>query len=148
MDRLQAALAGGAVGACTLTLLHESVRRAVPDAPRLDVLGIRAIARSLRAAGREPMTRESLHKMALAGDLVANSLYYSLVGAGDRREALLCGSLLGLAAGVGALTLAPPLGLGSAPVNRTPATKVMTVAWYVAGGLAAAAAFRLFTRRA
>ena len=35
------ALASGVAGACALTLLHEGVRRAVPDAPRMDVLGER-----------------------------------------------------------------------------------------------------------
>lgn len=37
-----AALAGGAAGAAALTLLHETARQTVPDAPRMDVLGERA----------------------------------------------------------------------------------------------------------
>ncbi len=46
---------------------------------------------------------------------------------------------LGLAAGAGALVLPKPLGLGEAPKSRRPATRIMTVAWYLIGGLAAAA---------
>jgi hypothetical protein len=83
-----------------------------------------------------------LHGWALAGDLALNSLYYSLVGVGDREGAFQRGVLLGLAAGVGAVALPGPLGLGTGPSARTPATQAMTVAWYLVGGLAAAAAYR------
>jgi hypothetical protein len=77
--------------------------------------------------------------MALAGDLVSNSLYYSLVGVGDPRHALRRGAILGLLGGLGAALLPPMLGLGRKPVQRTPQTMAMTVAWYTLGGLAAAA---------
>ena len=40
-----------------------------------------------------------------------------------------------------------PLGLGHAPSNRTVSTQVMTVGWYVLGGLTAAAAYRLLASR-
>jgi hypothetical protein len=42
-------------------------------------------------------------------------------------------------AGVGAVVLPPLLGLGQQPGRRTPWTELMTVAWYTAGGVAAAA---------
>ncbi len=47
------ALGGGLAGALALTAIHETVRRVSPDAPRMDVLGMRAIAKSLRAAGED-----------------------------------------------------------------------------------------------
>lgn len=137
------AAASGFVGACVLTLIHESARRAWPRAPRMDVLGMRAIAGSLRAAGQEPPPDDELHTLALAGDVVSNSLYYSLVGVGRPEKTLLRGTILGLAAGVGAVLLPEPLGLGNAPSARTPETKAMTVGWYLAGGLAAALTYRL-----
>jgi hypothetical protein len=143
---LTKAVASGLVGACTLTLVHESARRFIPKAPRMDVLGMRAIAKSLRLVGQEPPPADQLHKITLAGDIVSNSAYYSLVGLGEPDDALLCGTLLGLAAGVGAVLLPEPLGLGSAPSARTTETKVMTVAWYVAGGIAAALAYRLLSK--
>ncbi len=142
MSVLRAA-ASGFTGACVLTLIHESARRAWPRAPRMDVLGMRAIAKSVRGMGQEPPRDEELHALALVGDVVGNSLYYSLVAAGRPEGALLRGTLLGLAAGAGALLLPEPLGLGSAPSARTPETKAMTVGWYLAGGLAAALAYRL-----
>ncbi|HEX8456265.1 MAG TPA: hypothetical protein VF656_03005 [Pyrinomonadaceae bacterium] len=140
------AVGSGLAGACALTLIHESARRIWPRAPRMDVLGMRAIAKSLqRGAGQEPPPADELHTLALAGDIVANSLYYSLVGVGRPRGAVARGALLGLAAGVGAVLLPEPLGLGNEPSARTTETKAMTIGWYLAGGLAAALAYRLLT---
>ena len=134
------ALGSGLVGACALTLIHETARRFIDDAPRMDVLGMRALSKAARAADLDPPV--PLHEAALVGDLVSNSLYYSLVGAGSRREALRNGALLGLAAGVGAVYLPERLGLGRQPTEDSPQTQLMTVAWYLVGGLAAGAAYR------
>ena len=134
------ALGSGLVGACALTLIHETARRFIDDAPRMDVLGMRALSKAARAADLDPPV--PLHEAALVGDLVSNSLYYSLVGAGSRREALRNGALLGLAAGVGAVYLPERLGLGRQPTEDSPQTQLMTVAWYLLGGLAAGAAYR------
>jgi L-ascorbate metabolism protein UlaG (beta-lactamase superfamily) len=140
------ALGSGTVGAVALTALHETARRVLPNAPRADLLGERAIDRSLRALGRRPPSGPRLHRWALAGDLLSSSLFYSLVGSHGGRKAWLRGSLLGLGAGLGVVVLPGPLGLGSRPSARTPATVAMTLAWYVAGGLAAAAAVNGFER--
>jgi hypothetical protein len=134
------ALGSGLVGACALTLIHEAARRFIDDAPRMDVLGMRALSKAARAADLDPPV--PLHEAALVGDLVSNSVYYSLVGAGSRREALRNGALLGLAAGLGAVYLPEPLGLGRQPTEDSPQTQLMTVAWYLLGGLAAGAAYR------
>ncbi|HEX5707289.1 MAG TPA: hypothetical protein VFX96_08335 [Pyrinomonadaceae bacterium] len=140
------ALGGGLVGACALTLLHEVGRRVIPNAPRMDILGMRAIKKSLRAVGEDdPPVDLELHDLALLGDLVSNSAYYALVGVGGRRGVWERGALLGLAAGVGAVALPGPLGLGRSPSERTPQTQAMTIGWYLAGGLAAAAAFEAFS---
>lgn len=140
--RLLQALGGGLAGACALTLLHEVTRRTVPDAPRMDVLGKRALARLLGAAGADVPSDGPLHAMALGGDVAANSLYYSLAGVCGPDSAPVCGALLGLVAGVGAVALPGPLGLGNKPSNRTTATQAMTVGLYLAGGLAAGLAYQ------
>lgn len=145
MTRLQA-LASGAIGACTLTLLHETARQFIPHAPRVDVIGMRAIARPMRALDQEPPPRDTLYYLAMAGDLAGNALYYSFAAANDAENAWLRGAALGLAAGVGAAFLPPPLGLGKQPGQQFPATQAMTIAWYLAGGLATAAASRFFAR--
>jgi len=136
------ALGSGLVGACALTLVHETARRFIDDAPRVDVIGMRAMAKALRAADAELPPDLGLHEAALIGDIVSNSAYYSLVAAGGRDAALRNGALLGLAAGLGAVFLPEPLGLGRQPTERPPVTQAMTVAWYVVGGLAAAATYR------
>lgn len=131
------AFAGGAAGAAVLTAVHESARRTLPDAPRMDVLGKRAIAAGARAIDAAPPSGARLQGAALAGDLVANTAYYSLVGLGGAEGAVARGGVLGLAAGLGAVFLPGPLGLGTGPSRRTPQTAVMTVAWYTLGGLVA-----------
>lgn len=132
------AVSGGIAGALLLTGLHEAARRAVPHAPRMDVIGERALSRSLRAWHRRPPRGRQLFRTTLAAELLSNTLYYSLVGAGSGSGRLRRGLLLGLAAGVGAVLLPPRLGLGHPPGEKVPLTPVLTIAWYTAGGLTAA----------
>lgn len=139
------ALESGFVGAGALTLVHETARRLVPEAPRMDVLGMRAIERVMQGINLEPPKRNTLHRVTLAGDIVSNGLYYSLVGIGGRQGVWVRGMLLGLAAGIGALVLPGPLGLGTAPSKRMKATRAMTVAWYTAGALVAAETYLRLT---
>ncbi|WP_241739275.1 hypothetical protein [Pontibacter beigongshangensis] len=135
-DNMLRALAGGLAGACFVTVVHETVRRIVPDAPRMDVLGMRAISKTMKKAGAEPPANDELHTWALVGDIVSNSLYYSLAGTGP--SAWWRGAILGASAGIGAVVLPGPLGLGEAPSNRTNQTKVMAFGLYMLGGLVAA----------
>lgn len=135
-----ASLAAGVFGAVALTAVHQLARRVRNDAPRMDVLGERAIARTLEAVGTAPPPEPALHRWALAGDLVANSIYYSLVVCGREPHVWRRGVALGLAGGAGALVLPRPLGLGDPPSSDRIANQIMTVAWYVVGGLAAALA--------
>lgn len=139
------ALGGGLVGAVALTAIHETARRIFQDAPRMDLLGMRALAKTARAAGAEPPPEDELFDLTMAGDIISNSLYYGIAGFGDPRHTVARGAALGLAAGVGAVLLPGPLGLGTDASARTPATQAMTVAWYTAGGLAAGAAMQLLS---
>lgn len=134
------ALGGGTVGAIALTALHEVTRRTVPHAPRMDVIGMRALSRTVRALGGRPARGDRLFRQTLMGDLAANALYYSLAAGGRRPRGR--GLLLGAAAGLGAAALPPLLGLGRSPGARWPATPLMTLALYTVGGLAAGAAGR------
>lgn len=136
------ALVGGLVGASALTLLHESARRVRPDAPRMDELGMQALAKMLRRAKVTPPPRDRLHTATLVGDVLANGLYYSLVGPGRDARVWLRGAVLGLGAGIGGVVLPPLLGLDPDASARTTQTKLMTVTWYLLGGLTAAAAAR------
>ena len=131
------AIISGMAGAAALTAVHQAARMVTDTAPRMDVVGMRAIARGTDAAAGAAMadaTRQNpaLYNMALAGDLVFNSAYYSMATTWTR------GAALGLLAGIGALVLPRKLGLGDPPKSELLSNQVMTVAWYVIGGLAAA----------
>ncbi|MBJ6120133.1 hypothetical protein JAO76_18150 [Pontibacter sp. BT310] len=142
--KIMEALAGGLTGACVLTLTHESLRSIVPEAPRMDILGMRAIAKLMEKAGATPPDDDTLHDWAIIGDVISNGLYYSLAGAD--KNALLRGTFLGAMAGIGAITLPGPLGLGEAPSERTTQTKVMAVGLYLMGGIVAALAARAIVK--
>ena len=141
------ALGPGLVGSLTLTLLHEGVRRALRDPPRMDVLGMRALKKGARALGRRPARGRRLHRQALVGDLVSNTLFYSLVSLGKPRRPFLRGAVLGALAGVGAVVLPPYLGLGRRPARAQPRTALLTVGYYTLAGLSAARATRGLTVR-
>lgn len=136
------ALISGFAGACAVTLMNETARQFIKDAPRLDVLGKRAIAFPMMKANVDPPPNRELYWITLASDIATNTLYYSLVGLGDKKNAFRNGMFLGTAAGIGAVALTEPLGLGDEPVNRTSQTELMTVAWYLIGGLAASVVYQ------
>ncbi len=145
--KLIKALESGFVGACTLTLIHELVRRKIPEAPRMDLLGMNALSKILRKFSAKIPERNQLFGWTLAGDIVGNTLYYSLAGAGSKKTSLSKGILLGLTAGLGAVTLPKKIGINDAPSNRTLQTKVMTVAWYIIGGMVTAAVYKVLENR-
>jgi hypothetical protein len=128
-------LLGGLAGAAALTLLHEAVKRFDHDAPRVDLVGEEAVTKGMEAIGKEPPSGDTLYAATLAGDLLSNAFYYSLIGAGNRKNLLLRGVSYGAFAGLGALKLTKPMGLSDAPVTRTDKTKILTVAYYTFGGL-------------
>jgi hypothetical protein len=138
---------GGLAGACALTLLNESAKKLDKDAPRMDLLGMNAVARLMKGNDIMSMTASKLFPTAMAGDLITNSLYFSMADSGDKSKTLIRGALLGLGAGVGAVTLPKTLGLNEEATTRTMKTKVLTVAWYLIGGLVAAAAINLMQKK-
>ncbi|HEY8598182.1 MAG TPA: hypothetical protein VIL85_07110 [Thermomicrobiales bacterium] len=142
MNAFTRAIAAGAVGASTTTLLHELTRRLTADAPRVDLLGLQALARLLRAGGAVPPTGRALYNLTLAGDLASNTAYFGVAGAGGRDRAVALGAALGLVAGAGAVLLPPPLHLSGATTGRSGTTAALTVALYTAGGLVAGAVYR------
>ena len=141
-------LGSGLVGAASVTLLNQLAKRYLPEAPRLDLLGLRLATSAFNRAGIEPPRGFSLKIVALIGDLVSNSMFYDLVGLGKPKTAWLRGGALGLAMGIGAVMLPETLGLGNDTTARTPTTKLGTIAWYILGGLLAALAFAASHRNA
>jgi hypothetical protein len=131
---LNDSLVSGMAGAVALTAVHQAARAVTDSAPRMDVVGMRALSRAATSAGEDaPQAHRGLYRATLAGDLICNSAYYSLATTYTR------GTVMGLLAGIGALVLPQRLGLGAPPKSDLLSNQVMTVAWYVIGGLAAAA---------
>jgi len=136
------AIGGGLAGACAATLLHETVKRIIPEAPRLDLLGMNAISK-----GSKTKNRKKLFALALAGDILTNSLYYSLSGVGKEKNLWVKSSLLGLAAGLSAVVMPGPLGLNEKHTNKKITTKIITVGLYIAGAIVTTAMMKLLEKR-
>jgi hypothetical protein len=140
MTQVGLSFASGATGALTLTAIHQIAQRHLTYAPRMDVVAMRGLDRILPGY-YHPSRR--LHRLALAGDLVGNSLYYSVVPASTSAATWIRGVTLGAMAGIGALLLPQRIGLGEPPYSQYRPNQIMTVAWYLAGGAAAALAATL-----
>ena len=69
------ALEGGVAGAAALTLLHETVKKAVPNAPRMDLLGMNTLAKGLKIVGARTPDERKLYGWSLTGDLISNTLF-------------------------------------------------------------------------
>ncbi|MCF2493093.1 hypothetical protein [Dyadobacter chenhuakuii] len=131
-------LAGGLAGALVLNIIHEVAKTMSPKAPRIDKVGEEALTKSLHAVGAPAPTGKALFGTTLAADLASNAMYYAMIGKGSKEHLMLRGAGYGLFAGLGAVGLTQKLGLSDKPVTKTTETKVMTVAWYLLGGLVAA----------
>jgi hypothetical protein len=131
-------LLGGATGALALTSIHQAAAETIPHTPRVDVIGRRVVAGSVRALGLSPPVGQSRQYAALGFDLISNSLFYSLLGLSKPRNLWRNATALGLLAGVGAVALPKALGMSAKPVARTLPTALYTVAWYTFGSLATA----------
>lgn len=134
MSKLQNILAGLG-GAVALNILHESLKYKSSNMPRVDLLGEEALQKSLNYFGNSINDQQTLYMATLAGDVASNTMYYSLIGAGSIKHVFTRALAYGIAAGVGAVTLAEPLGLDPEPVNRSQKTKILTVAYYLAGAI-------------
>jgi hypothetical protein len=136
---------GGLAGAATLTVLNETVKKFDKDAPRLDLLGMNAVAKLMKGPKGVPLA-EKVKPVSLAGDMISNALYYGMANAGSKGNTYLKGAFLGLSAGLGAIAMAKPLNAEQS-TNKTSKTQAMTVAYYIIGGLVAAAVINLLSKK-
>ncbi|MGN6617420.1 MAG: hypothetical protein ACTHJ5_09610 [Ilyomonas sp.] len=139
--KLLPALQAGLAGAGALTVIHQYLQKTDEDAPRMDLLGMNALAKLLNKPFEEIKHDEDAYNLTLLGDLVLNSLYYSLVSIGKRKSTFFRGTLLGLLAGAGAVILPKYLNLNPAYSNRTTITKAETIGLYLIAGIIASAEY-------
>jgi hypothetical protein len=134
-------IGAGLVGAASVAALNYVAGRFLPGAPRLDILGLQLATTAFKKLGIQPPSGLPASAIALIGSLASNSMFYGLVGLGAPRTAWIRGGALGLAMGLGVLTLPPAFGIGKREVSRTPTAKAGTLIWYVLGGILAALTF-------
>jgi hypothetical protein len=140
-------LLSGLAGSLALTILHETLRKNVDLAPRMDLMGEEGAAKVLSSLGLPVPSEPQLFKLTMGGDIVGNAGYYALV-ATTPKHPIIAGSVLGLAAGVGALTLPEKLGLNKEYSNAALKTQVLTVAIYLLGGIVAGAVYSTMQKKA
>lgn len=140
-------LIAGAAGAIALNVLHETLKKESDDVPRVDLLGEDAVQKVLKYFGSSVPDKASLYKTTLAGDLISNTLYYSLIGAGNQKYLWPKAVFLGLTAGIGAVKLPEPMGLDPEPVNKSDQVKVLTVGYYIFGAVVTGLVLNLLNKK-
>ena len=134
-------IGSGLVGATSVGVVSYLASRFVPGAPRLDILGLQLATTAFKKLGVQPPSGWPVKALALLGSLASNSMFYGLVGVGGPKTAWLRGGALGLAMGLGVLTLPPAFAIGKREVGRPPTAKAGTLIWYILGGILAALTF-------
>ncbi len=128
-------IGSGLIGALAVSAVHETIRRILPKAPRMDKLGMQAISILLERAGHKRPSERELYFIAMAGDIISNGLYYSIANSDDKKKTIIKGAALGAAAGFGAVLLPGPLGLKEEYSNKSVQTKALTFSLYLFGGI-------------
>ena len=140
------ALIGGLAGACAVTVIHQVIKKEDEEAPRMDLLGMESLTKIFEKVGVKPPVGKKLYNITMAGDILSNAVYYSLIGVGNEKT-WLKGSALGLTAGLGAVFLPKPIGLNERHSNKTQRTQLLSVLYYFAGGVVSSAVMKLLNRK-
>jgi hypothetical protein len=133
----------GLVGAAAVTGLNYLGQRLTPQAPRLDELGRQAVRKTSRNLVASKPSEEAVQATALGGDLMTNSMIYSLAGVGRSKRPEVRGLLAGAAMGAAVVLLAPMLGFGKRTTGIGTKGKAMAIGQYALGGLAAGLTHRV-----
>jgi hypothetical protein len=144
--RVISSMAGGLAGALSVRLIQELLKKVDPSAPRLDLLRKQAAFKIADRVNNGSTDAGKLKGLCAAGDIIGNTLYFSLTAAAGKR-AIPVGSILGLGMGAGAITLPSKLGLNSWFTGGTRKRKLMTMGLYLIGGLVAASVSRCFNKK-
>jgi hypothetical protein len=138
---------GGFAGAIALNVLHQTLKQFTDKAPHVDLIGEEALNKGLKHLGAKPLKGNTLFASTMAADVVSNAFYYSSIGIGERKNLLARGLAYGMAAGIGALVLTKPMRLNDKPVNKSISTKLLTVGYYMLGGIVTAITIKALTKK-
>lgn len=136
-------MVSGLVGAAAVTGLNYLGQQITPKAPRLDELGRQAVRKTSKNVATTVPDESTVHATALGGDLISNSMIYSIAGVGRSKRPELRGVLAGVAMGTAVVLLAPMLGFGRRTTGIGAKGKAMAIGQYALGGLAAGLAHRV-----
>ncbi|MFN3403974.1 MAG: hypothetical protein ACK40G_07755 [Cytophagaceae bacterium] len=139
------ALISGFTGAVTMTALHQFIKNVTPEAPKLDIFGMRLLSKVLNGLGLRKPGKKNLFQLSLVSDLLLNTIYYSFTAAG--KKPLLKGSLLGIQAGTGVISIPEIFGIGKKQISASLKQKALTMGIYLTGGLAAAGTYKLLNSK-
>lgn len=139
-------ITAGFIGSVALNLLHETLRKNATNVPQINLIGEQALNKTLSKYGTPITNPDELHNVTLKADIIANTMYYSLIG-GNKNFIWPKAIFLGLSAGIGALKLPEPMGLNPEPVTRTNQTKVLTVGYYLFGALVTAYVLKTLSKK-
>lgn len=145
MNMLKSLVAGFA-GAAALNILHETLKKLDPEAPRIDLVGEEAVKKSAEAMDLNAPTGNSLYGITLAGDVLTNATYFAAIGMGSKKFMPLRAIGAGISAGMAALKAPKPLGLNEAHVANSEKRQVMTVAYYVFGAMVTAGVLGMMSK--
>lgn len=146
MSKIKNLIAGFA-GAVALNILHETLKHKSKNVPRIDLLGENALQKTLGFFGESIGDKKTLYNATLAGDIVSNTIYYSMIGAGEARYIWPKALFLGLSAGIGAVKLPEPMGLNARPVTKSDQVKALTVGYYIFGALVTALVLKKLNKK-
>ncbi len=137
----------GVAGAAALNILHETLRKFDPEAPRIDLVGKEAVKKSAEAMDIEAPTGDRLYGITLAGDVLTNASYFAAIGMGGKKFMLLRAIGAGLSAGIAAVKAPKPMGLNDQHVANSDKRQMMTIGYYVFGSLVTAGVLALMTKK-
>ena len=140
-------LIAGVAGAAALNILHETVRKFDPEAPRMDLVGKEVVKKSADALNIEAPAGKNLYGITLAGDVLTNASYFAAIGMGGRKFMLLRAIGAGISAGIAAVKAPKPMGLNEKHVANSDKREIMTVAYYVFGALVTAGVLGMMAKK-
>jgi hypothetical protein len=140
-------LIAGFAGAAALNILHETMRKLDPEAPRLDLIGKQVVKKSAEAVNVAPPAGKKLYGVTLAGDVLTNASYFAAIGMGGRKFMLLRAIGAGISAGIAAIKAPKPMGLNEEHVTNSDKREIMTVAYYVFGAIVTAGVLAMMTKK-
>jgi hypothetical protein len=133
-SKISSALGGGLLGAVALTLLHEGLKKIENGKSPSDSLGLNAFSKIVKGFKDTALPgSQELVQLNPVGEILTNALYFSIAGAGSKKNIMLRAALLGLTAGLGALVL--PQYLGIKENDGSKKSKVLTISRYLLGSI-------------